>query len=334
MSNKLTNISIPLNLISTYRTELMGCAIFGVLWGHLMNETWQPVIFAQVARLIHTAGFIFLSGFGLYYSFKKNANIYHFYTKRLIRILLPFALLTYWFFIVAFACGEDSLFKFVTNLTATSFWFFGESGSWAMWYVSATILLYLLFPLLFYILFSKDSPIMGLSCICIFYIVLLSFLFFYCPNYWLNTRIFFARFIMFPLGIYAGYLSSNVRQASLIQVIFYFLCCAILAIVAKLWVDDEIYCVIRSLIGIPIITIILHFINKWTWTQTAIFKPLQFLGNYSYELYLMHVMIFYLCNRIIGLHAAISMSIGIVFALVLCKPVHMAIQHISDKLIK
>ena len=332
MANNFQNISIPFNIISIYRAELMGCAIFGVLWGHLMNETWQPVIFSQIARLIHTAGFIFLSGFGLYYAFRKNSNIKHFYTRRLTRILIPFILLTYWFFIVAFAYGEDSPIKFITNLTATSFWFYGESGSWAMWYVSATILLYILFPALFYILFANNKPVLGLFYICIFYIVALSVLAYFCPLYWQNTRIFFARFIMFPLGMFAGYLSANARQASLGQICLYFIGCFILAFAAKLWIDDEIYSVLRTLIGLPVIAIILHCINKWNWTKIIIFTPLKFLGVYSYELYLMHVMIFYLCQRIIGLSSAISMSIGIALALLLCVPVQRLINLLQNKL--
>lgn len=332
MSNKILQPSLSFQLISKYRAELMGLAILGVLWGHMMNETWQPVLFAQLARLIHTAGFIFLSGFGLYYAFQKNSSVSAFYKKRLTRIFLPFAMITYWFFIIAFACGEDSGLQFITNLTATSFWFYGEAHSWAMWYVSATILLYLLFPLLYHILFKGNRPIYGLLGIGVLYAVSLFAIARYCPEYWMNTRIFWARFIMFPLGIFTGYLSVNARQVSFLQIGLYFAICILLAALAKIAIDDEIYSVTRTLIGLPFMTLLLHLCSRWNWVQRGILRPLQFLGVHSYELYLMHVTVFYLCRNIIGMDSAISMAVGIVLALLLCKPVHVGIQQIMNKM--
>lgn len=322
MKNKKNDISLPLNLISKYRAELMGFAILGVLWGHLMNETWQPVVFSQLARLIHTAGFIFLSGFGLYYAFQKSQNIKLFYQKRITRILLPFVVITYWFFIVAFIHGEESIMHFITDITTISFWIYGEAGSWAMWYVSATILLYLLFPLLYHFLFSNRSPILHLVSTTVLYAIILFAIVTFSPSYWANTRIFWARFIMFPLGMYAGYLSFKDRKASLLQISIYFFICVILALITKLWIDDELYAVTRTLIGIPLITIIVHILSKWQWLRVGILKPVQFLGIHSYELYLIHVIIYYLCRNIIGIGSAFSMMIGISVALLLCKPIH------------
>lgn len=331
MSNKLTHTSLPVDIISQYRTELMGFAIFGVLLGHLMNETWQPVILSQITRLIHTAGFIFLSGFGLYYAFQKNRNLAFFYKKRLIRIFVPFALITYWFFILAYACGEESLGKCFTDLTATSFWFFGEAQTWAMWYVSATIVLYLLFPLIYYVLFAFRSPAIGLAAISVVYAVSLYLIACFCPDYWMDTRIFFARFIMFPLGIFTGYLSANAKKVSAVQIICYFAVCIVMAAVAKLWIDDEIYAVIRTLIGLPLVTLFLHWLSKRKWAETVIFRPLHFGGVYSYELYLIHVIIFYLCRNIIGINSAVSMIIGIGISLLICQPVHKGINRLFEK---
>ena len=328
MRNKLRDISIPINLISTYRTELMGLAILGVMWGHLMNETWQPVIFSQLARLIHTAGFIFLSGFGLYYAFQKNKNTKSFYKKRLIRIITPFVFITYWFFITAYACGEESLLQFIADLTTTRFWIYGEAHSWAMWYVSATVLLYLLFPLIYRTLFIGKKTIYGLSVITILYIMALWTIAQLYPAYWINTRIFWARLIMFPLGIFSGHLAYQSKAASLIQIVIYFIGCSLLAIIAKLWIDDEIYAVARTLIGLPLVTILLYYLAKLNWTSNLVFKPLQFLGIHSYELYLIHVIIFYFCKNIIELQSSVSMIIGIFVALVLCRPIHNRINHL------
>lgn len=71
----------PLILFSEYRAELMGIAIIGVLIGHTIilgnitiNNTFIKFL-NIIPRLAFTQGFLFLSGFGLCYSFTKNIRI-------------------------------------------------------------------------------------------------------------------------------------------------------------------------------------------------------------------------------------------------------------------
>lgn len=65
-------------LFSKYRNELMGIAIIGVLVVHVLSfgkieaSNLGVTIIFFISRLAFTQGFLFLSGFGLYYSFKKN----------------------------------------------------------------------------------------------------------------------------------------------------------------------------------------------------------------------------------------------------------------------
>lgn len=88
-------------LFSKYRSELMGIGIIGVLVAHSigLGEIATPSnlymkIIAFIPRLAFTQGFLFLSGFGLYYSFAKNGNIREFYVRRINRLLIPFIVLS------------------------------------------------------------------------------------------------------------------------------------------------------------------------------------------------------------------------------------------------
>lgn len=95
----------PLILFSEYRAELMGIAIIGVLIGHTIilgnitiNNTFIKFL-NIIPRLAFTQGFLFLSGFGLCYSFTKNNNIKQFYLKRIKRLLIPFIILSAWYYL-------------------------------------------------------------------------------------------------------------------------------------------------------------------------------------------------------------------------------------------
>ena len=76
------------NILSKYRTELMGIAILWVMFFHLSID-----INNRILNLIKTIGyggvdiFLMISGLGLYYAYKKNNNIKLFYKRRLLRLL-------------------------------------------------------------------------------------------------------------------------------------------------------------------------------------------------------------------------------------------------------
>ena len=84
--------------ISKYRGMLMGIAAISIILFHFSNECkaanlhyypWNEFIL----NFISSSGvdiFLILSGYGLYYSFKKNNNVKKFYKKRFIKILIPY----------------------------------------------------------------------------------------------------------------------------------------------------------------------------------------------------------------------------------------------------
>lgn len=144
-------------IFSKYRGELMGIAILGVCLLHAfkwagIEESAIAHAVGPFARIAFTDGFLFLSGFGLYYSFSKNSDLRRFYIKRVNRVLLPYMIMGLPFFLIGLATGGMSLSAFLLKLTSLYFWFFGNDG---MWYISMSMALYLLFPFAYKFLFDQ-----------------------------------------------------------------------------------------------------------------------------------------------------------------------------------
>lgn len=74
---KMKSLKFDTKLFSSFRGCLMGIAILGVLLLHAFAWTgsehlYLSKILGPLGRTVFTEGFIFLSGFGLYYSFSNN----------------------------------------------------------------------------------------------------------------------------------------------------------------------------------------------------------------------------------------------------------------------
>ncbi len=304
--------------ISKYRAELMGLAILGVMLGHLMNKTIQPFVLEHTVRLIHTYGFIFLSGFGLYYSFRKKSDVLPFYKKRFVRVYLPYLYISLIFFLLVFY-KTRSVSDLFGHLTTIAYWYKGNYYS--MWYIPISLFLYLIFPPIYHFLFDgkKCNPLYRMLLITAIVFVILLLIQHFTPEYWEMEKIGFCKILIFPLGIYCGYLAQKNFSVSYLALIPFFLFSAILA-VFMFKIDYDYLGFGRTLVGIPLAIITVDFMSS------RIKKPLKaicrFLGKYSLELYILHLFINFTLISAFHVHKSISMSTGIILALLLCKPVH------------
>ena len=151
-------------IISRNRTELMGIATLSVFIHHVLNyitipNKWiaSPLIEAQ--NWVFTDGFLFLSGFGVFFSLQKNSDCLSFYKKRLMRLYFPYLII---------ACIPISFLTFLhgdiwtwmARLLTVNFWI--EGNFCGMWYVSVTMALYLLSPLFFTVIRGKWGVCYGI----------------------------------------------------------------------------------------------------------------------------------------------------------------------------
>lgn len=183
------------SIISKYRGHIMG---FATLWIALLHASmWFPIEPINWFKLIGQGGvdiFLFLSAFGLYYSYQKDDNKIHFWKKRFMRVIpvfIPLALLRWYY-------NDYSTTDGLLMLTTLLFW---VSGQRETWYISAIVPLYLITP--FYLKHFKGKEV-KCTIIAIILTFILSIFFFKGPYI-----VFFARVPIFFLGFYAGYLSYN-----------------------------------------------------------------------------------------------------------------------------
>ena len=79
--------------ISTYRSELMGWAILWIMMLHFTFTQIKPLGFLAQYGFAGVEIFMFVSGFGLYFSLDKDNNLFRFYKRRLLRIFPTYYIL-------------------------------------------------------------------------------------------------------------------------------------------------------------------------------------------------------------------------------------------------
>ena len=142
------DFKLEIQMLSTYRNLLMGLAAIGVFVMHFIVQ--GVLAFPSPLKKIETVlllwgssgvdVFCLLSGFGLFYSLEKNPKLSQYYKKRVIRVYIPFLLITipgYLFFL------KISIKKCLIKWTTLYLWVSGNDGTW---FVSFIIVMYLLSP--------------------------------------------------------------------------------------------------------------------------------------------------------------------------------------------
>ena len=154
------NRMFALEDISKYRQELMGIGIVGVLLSHLVtvggfDTNNMLVIFLLLFKqLVYTQGFLFLSGFGLYFSLSKNSDFFSYLKRRVNRLYIPFVMITIPFFIIQVITREESIWCLLGRLTTVSFWLEGNYSG--MWYVAISMMLYIIWPFYYKMIFNQN----------------------------------------------------------------------------------------------------------------------------------------------------------------------------------
>ena len=91
--------------------------------------------------------FLFFSGFGLCYSLNKK-SIKEFYKRRFVRILPLYIVLGLFAGILHYQ--DYSIWDYFCNISSLSYW--GLGGNKFEWYLSSLFILYLAFPLIYWMI--------------------------------------------------------------------------------------------------------------------------------------------------------------------------------------
>ena len=314
-------MTFKFNLISKYREELMGYAIFGVLISHLLF--WLDIKIPGVnmlLRLIYTQGFLFLSGFGLYYSFSKSSEIVPFYRRRMKRLYVPFVLMTFIPFLIQGLLIDGGILNFLFYMTTAHFWIYGNY--WGMWYVAVSIVLYLTYPFLHKFIFFSSKKVVFRSAVCFVFAVAFFEALKYTP-YYDTFGFWFQKAIVFPMGALCGYLSKNEIMVKISSLGIFFVL-AIILVVATHNYDSNYYDIGKSCLALPLMCL---FFERFSVTKFRVF--LCWFGRLSLELYVIHCVMYKFMLNYFANH--LSIIIAYTSALLLSPVLHKAFDKLMGK---
>ena len=146
--------------ISRYKSHLMGLAVMVVVYGHLLYyhsglQDYDTLNFTIWYTLGSVEMFMFVSGFGIYQSLRKNRDDFTFYGRRLGRLLPSYLPVMAVWCGINMVAGVMSLPEALGNLSTVGWWF--QTENQFNWYVPNILVLYLLSPVFFDLIQKKKA---------------------------------------------------------------------------------------------------------------------------------------------------------------------------------
>lgn len=275
-------------LISNHRTRIMGSAMIAIMLFH------QPFFYSNLfVDFFHLYGawgveiFLFVSGFGIVYSLRKN-RLKQYYINRFKRLFPPCIIIGICKYTLSLLGFQEfitsNIFLLITNIY--------------LWYIYAIIIYYILAPWLYKFLTIYGK--WGFFLICIFSL-LCSYIPFKNSTYYLINHIGWltARLPVFTLGIYSAIYPTKIKTEKIFIVGFFILIIYMLLKLASTMVRFQWkipHLNLLILFATPMLCILSYHINNLA-DKIKCTTILEFFGTHSLELYLWHEFIWWNISR-------------------------------------
>lgn len=287
--------------ISENRTFIMGFAILCIMFCHntvKWNYIAEPWLITSNLAQCGVDIFLFLSGFGLYYSYSEQGDYLSFVKRRLIKILPTYLIIiTVWsVFCVVF--GGSTVKELLWRYSLISFYVDADLNEW---FITAIITLYVIFPLVYKIAQNeKTAFITMLLCWGGAIVIAMS-----SDNGTLKiiNEIFIVRIPTFVLGVVCGRKSKTNSPTCFDKLGKGNLCVStvfvlVLCLAYYYWNKENFWTGVRILYCPLSLLICLLFgylgnCNICNWEKIC-----SLLGTITLELYLIHEKILYVCDII------------------------------------
>lgn len=158
-----------LNLISKFRSELMGLSALGIIACHaspngvyLPSPLYQIAAFGQLGVIV----FFLLSGLGMSYSLDKHkGSMWLWYAKRFKRLFIPYTMLALPFFVYRTYATGGSFIDFILSFSTMDYWIRPTNE---VWFIAILIPFYIITPpLQCACVKNKSNILISLLLICI-----------------------------------------------------------------------------------------------------------------------------------------------------------------------
>lgn len=287
---------------SRYRGSLMGFAILTVIAVHFFKDCsakdvqlpWAADMFMVFFGSAGVDIFLFLSGLGLYYSLKRKGTDFQkksFYFDKIVRVLIPY-------FLIA---GPAHIYNNVFRTNAGwgnafldfTFVNFVLKGEVWFWYIGMICICYLIFPYLFrFADKAKNSLEEDVRFLLLFALVtaLNIVLVCVCREVYFNINGAMLRFFPFILGTFIGKKSYEHKPITWIHLLVFIPWVAFRNVVRM---DNTLLTRYGAAVNALVISFLLclffYYTEKVKWHPIR--DSLAFIGKYTLELYLTHVMV-------------------------------------------
>lgn len=287
------------DVISDYRGVLMGISIICIIIFHYVEDCgiyhvhkngWVE-FFRNYITSSSVDGFLFLSGFGLYYAMKKHPDISQFYKRRFTRILIPYFLIA-----IPALCWNDFLFDktgvkaFFSDLSFYSF--FTRGMSW-FWYILLICFCYLIFPFIFRAIDKapdEESEQMRIINLFTFFTMITFVIRLSNKELFDNTNLALLRIPFFCLGCFIGKYSYEKRSIS--GGTYGLMLLSLFAIQFRKGskiIFARYSAAFLNISACILIAILFSKLKHFEKIRNCIKKFFEWFGKYSLELYLAHV---------------------------------------------
>ena len=294
-----TKKTLPWSILSQYRAALMGIAMIGVYMTHYKQgfsvHKIKPL--PKIVRIMQYGSsgvdiFLVLSGLGLCYSFAKDSNLFHFYRKRLVRVvpayLITQALLYFFRLVKSGHVNNKSFFKKMFFIS------FFQKGSAAYWFIIAILICYLIFPLVYKMMGLTKYHLLNLAIGMALYVIFHMLLWKYEPALYLRTTALVQRIPAFIFGVWIGRecLEGRSFHVILIPLWWAFTLFVLFRSHIPFFPKPEfpIYRFTLVLVGMTVaffFILLFEMFKETVWMQQCI-RFLSFMGGITLECYLMH----------------------------------------------
>jgi len=281
-------------LLSKYRSELMGAAMLWVMLFHAsdLDFRFSSLNWLRAAGFGGVDIFILLSAMGLYLSLTRQEQRYSaFMVRRSIRILpayytvsIPFTL----FLILRRGVKWSSLFF---NSSLLYYWV-GSEGAFN-WYVAGIMTFYAVTPLCFRGLKRAKRPILTTGLAILLSLLLCQFLI---RGDWWRLMDVFYRIPVFFLGLLLGRFVHENRKLTPLHLIFWICSFGAGALyligTTKYWFFPLCHLFLFTTVPLCLLLCLLFEKLPLGWLR----RPLRFVGEHSLEIYLFNVSFFSLTD--------------------------------------
>lgn len=268
--------------IQVYKSNIIkGICISVIVLHHVSQSFSSPGLLRPFLDFgyLGVSVFLFLSGYGLTSSFVRKKSLADFAKARLMKVYLPFFILSNIYILTCVLIGNDLRVDFFSFLLF-SFGFYIINESY--WFVYFIFLSYFIFYVSFRFL---KAEIKVISFMILIFIIYWIFCFLLGIGKWWYTTCF-----CFPLGVFFVLKKEKIHFLLMTYLpfcIFLSLFIMLLSITFAMNSSSFLASVGKTISSLSFVLIFYILVSLVTFKS----KLLYLLGNYSYEIYLTHVLI-------------------------------------------